>query len=190
MRLLRLLPLVLFLAGPRALHAQPANKCNLTPERHTVFPLLTVDVQKRVVKGRDNLCKTWIEPAPRDSLATRAYLAASVMDGFIMRNGYCREAVPNPAMLQRWERSPAFKAVQLVVQKYCVDTNHSASNQIERTRWLRTEVFCQSTWYFVDPAGWRNIFKPKTPGWKKLEEESLTLCEQLRSKQLTHDEAY
>lgn len=190
MPLLRLLPLVIVFAGPRALHAQPANNCNLKPERHTAYPLLTVEAQKRTLQARDNLCRRWIEPAPRDSLARRSYLAASAMDGFIMRNGYCRDALPNPTVLQKWEGSPAFKAVKLVVQKYCTDTNHPNSDEVERTRWLRTEVFCQQTRYFVDPAGWRNIFKPKTPGWKKFEEESLTLCQQLRSRQLSHDEAY
>lgn len=167
------------------------NPCPLPrPERHPLYRYTDPERRPGLEDGRIKLCK-WIDDSPEDARSVRQAQAARAMDARIVRRAACRAATPNPLFMQLWTDSPASQAMGQLHAKFCIDTAGRARDPylIDRVKWLRTETFCQMIRYSVDPGGWRSLFKPDVPSYRRLDELSRSLCEDLRKGALSLGDA-
>jgi len=170
----------------------PSDSCPLRPvESHAVYQFVAPEAVDVLRRQQTSAC-AWIREGTPETRQRRWSMASQAMDARILRKGYCRGTEVNPQPLQQWDRSPSSKAVNQVFTTFCQNAgapNISLENLVDRARWLRTEVFCQVTRYFVVPGGWRGLLKPDAPSWQRLAETSSSLCTALRSRQLAYGEA-
>jgi hypothetical protein len=166
--------------------------CPLVPvDSFAVFPLVPADGQDELRRKRVVLCR-YIREATHDTRKQRSSNAARILDAYMVRESQCRGGDVNPYLTQHWGESPGGRALERVFNRFCQATRHERSSfehLVDRVRWLRTESFCQTTRYFVDPGGWRGLFKLDTPSWRKLEETSSLLCNELRTRHISYGDA-
>jgi len=156
----------------------PAVPCQVRdPDSHFAYKMLIASEQQYAHKIRGVLCEEaasgkWTVP-----------VAAAFMDAWIMWYAVCEKGAADDAFIERWRDVPAYQAVAGVNREFCRRTRYESV--VRDVRWMRNEIFCQTTRYTADPAGWRGWFKPTTKSWQRLEALAASLCEDLRKERIS-----
>jgi hypothetical protein len=119
----------------------------------------------------------------------------AVFDNLFTRYSTCYQGVVKPAYLTWLHERKAHQAILNVYAKYCRDTWNASEKRPKRindetTKWLRVELFCETTRYFANPPGLTGVLRPSDwEGVKRLDRQAESLCLDLRAGKISIDDA-